>query len=376
VWIYQLYQMKILDHIVRYIVGGLFIFSGVVKINDPVGMKIKLQEYFEVFAADFTSLFHILVPAAMVIGIFLIILEILLGIAVLINYRMNISVWILLVLIVFFTFLTFYSAYFNKVTDCGCFGDAIPLTPWESFYKDAILIVMIGYLFWRRNTYIPIINLRKGNIVIGAAAGIALFIGVYAIAHLPFIDFRAYKIGDNIAVNMQPEEDPIFEYTFRKDGEHVSSEKYLLAEDGFEYVDYKIKNPGKALPKITDYNVWNDDEGDYTEQSLTGLKLLLIIQEVDNSDVDEMEEINNLVEGIVGKVEVMVLTASAAASFENFRHLYQLAVPYYFTDATVLKAMIRSDPGIMLLRDGTVLGKWHNNDVPDAEKILRLIGPG
>ena len=106
------------------------------------------------------------------------------------------------------------------------------------------------------------------------------------------------------------------------------------------------------------------------------MKLLLIIQEVDNSDVDEMEEINNLVEGIVGKVEVMVLTASAAASFENFRHLYQLAVPYYFTDATVLKAMIRSDPGIMLLRDGTVLGKWHNNDVPDAEKILRLIGPG
>jgi len=103
VWIYQLYQMKILDHIVRYIVGGLFIFSGVVKINDPVGMKIKLQEYFEVFAADFTSLFQILVPAAMVIGIFLIILEVLLGIAVLINYRMNISVWILLVLIVFFT---------------------------------------------------------------------------------------------------------------------------------------------------------------------------------------------------------------------------------------------------------------------------------
>jgi len=376
VWIYQLYQMKILDHIVRYIVGGLFIFSGVVKINDPVGMKIKLQEYFEVFTADFTDLFHILVPAAMVIGIFLVILEILLGIAVLINYRMNISAWILLVLIVFFTFLTFYSAYFNKVTDCGCFGDAIPLTPWQSFYKDAILIVMIGYLFWRRKTYDSIVDLRKGNIVIGAAAGIALFIGIYAIAHLPFIDFRAYKIGDNIAFNMQPEEDPIFEYTFRKAGELISSEKYLLVEDGFEYVDYKIKNPGKATPKITDYNVWNDDDGDYTEQSLTGLKLLLIIQEVDNSDADEMEEINSLIAGMERKVEVIVLTASAAASFENFRHHYQLAVPYYFTDATVLKAMIRSDPGIMLLRDGTVLGKWHNNDVPETEKILRLIGPG
>jgi len=105
-------------------------------------------------------------------------------------------------------------------------------------------------------------------------------------------------------------------------------------------------------------------------------KLLLIIQEVDNSDVDEMGEINSLIKGMEGKVEVMVLTASAAASFENFRHHYQLAVPYYFTDATVLKAMIRSDPGIMLLKNGTVLGKWHNNDVPDAEKILRLIGPG
>jgi len=175
---------------------------------------------------------------------------------------------------------------------------------------------------------------------------------------------------------MQPEEDPIFEYTFRKAGELISSEKYLLAEDGFEYVDYKIKNPGKVTPKITDYNVWNNDDGDYTEQSLTGLKLLLIIQEVDNSDVDEMEEINSLIESMEGKMEVIVLTSSAAASFENFRHHFQLAVPYYFTDATVLKAMIRSDPGIILLRDGTVLGKWHNNDVPEAEKILRLIGPG
>ena len=135
------------DTVIKVATGVLFIFSGLIKLNDPIGTEIKLEEYFEVFASDFGSFFKLFIPASLEIGLFLIILEVLVGFALLINYRFNITIKILLVLITFFTFLTFYSAYFDKVTDCGCFGDAIPLTPWQSFSKDLILVVFIVYLF-------------------------------------------------------------------------------------------------------------------------------------------------------------------------------------------------------------------------------------
>ena len=152
--------MIILDSIVRFIVGALFIFSGLIKLNDPIGTQIKLEEYFEVFAVDFAGFFVYLIPAALTISMLLIVLEVVLGIAVLLNYQMQKTTMVLLLLITFFTFLTFYSAYFDKVTDCGCFGDAIALTPWESFTKDLILVVLIVYLFARRKVQQVIINRR------------------------------------------------------------------------------------------------------------------------------------------------------------------------------------------------------------------------
>ena len=132
--------MKVLYTISRYFVGGLFIFSGLIKINDPVGTQIKLEEYFEVFSVDFTPLFEYLVPFTLILSVILCTLEIVIGLALLMNYKIKITSVVLLSLILFFTFLTFYSAYFNKVTDCGCFGDAIKLSPWESFTKDIMLL--------------------------------------------------------------------------------------------------------------------------------------------------------------------------------------------------------------------------------------------
>src|SRR5690606_12556954 len=138
--------MKILVTISRIIVGVLFIFSGFVKLNDPLGFSYKLQEYFseQVLNIEF------LIPFALVIAITLVIFELVLGIMLLIGYLPRFTLWSLLIMIVFFTFLTFYSAYFNKVTDCGCFGDAIPLTPWQSFYKDVILLILLFILFFIR----------------------------------------------------------------------------------------------------------------------------------------------------------------------------------------------------------------------------------
>src|SRR5262245_40866591 len=148
---------------------------------------------------------------------------------------MNLTGWVLLGLMVFFTFLTFYSAYFNKVTDCGCFGDAIKLTPWESFWKDVALMVFVLHLFWHRRRFLPVLYTRESHAVMIAAVITSFFLGGYAIRHLPFIDFRAYRVGNSIPEQMQPAEQPVIEYVFEKDGAEVSSQKFLSEAEGYKY---------------------------------------------------------------------------------------------------------------------------------------------
>jgi uncharacterized membrane protein YphA (DoxX/SURF4 family) len=364
---------KVIDQFSKFFVGGLFIFSGLIKLNDPIGTEIKLEEYFEVFANDFGSFFELFIPYALEIGIVLIVLEIVLGVAVLINYRMNLSTKILLALLVFFTFLTFYSAYFNKVTDCGCFGDAIKLTPWQSFYKDIILMVFVLHLFWYRKRYEPLLRTREGHAIIIGTTAISFFLGIYAIQHLPFIDFRAYRIGNNIQEQMKPQEAPLIEFIFEKDGEEVRSQKFLTEEEGYKYKDSRVLNVEESTAKITDYAVSSVDGEDVTQQTFTGAKLLIIIYDVKFASAKNVSQIKSLVKEIEGKVEVMVLTASSGADFEAFRHEHQLAVPYYFADATVLKTIIRSNPGLTLWVNGTVKGMWHHNDTPESAKVLDLL---
>ncbi|MCF6361030.1 MAG: DoxX family protein [Cyclobacteriaceae bacterium] len=364
--------MKVLDKIVAFLVGSLFIFSGLVKIDDPMGTQIKLGEYFEVFSSDFGQFFEWFIPFAMPIGFTLIVVEIVLGVALILHYRMKITIWALTVIISFFTFLTFYSAYFNKVTDCGCFGDAIPLTPWQSFTKDIILVVLIGYIFFRKNHLKPVLSPKIGLYTIIGSALVSIYIGFSAIRHLPPVDFRPYAIGDNIQYNMIPEEQPIFEYVFEKDGQDIVSEAYLTEKDGFTYKSHRITNEDKTIPKITDYNVWNEEVGDFTKQSLTGVKLFFISYNVNDASKGEMGDIVELVNSL-SEIETIALTSSSTTDFEKFRHTYQLAAPYFYGDATVLKAMIRSNPGLMLFKDGTVLGKWHFNDVPRAEEVRDLL---
>lgn len=365
--------MNIAVQIARFLVGGLFIFSGIIKINDPAGTAIKLEEYFTVFAADFAPFFTAFVPFALFLSVVLSVLEVVLGVAVLLNYRMRITAWVLLGLIVFFTFLTFYSAYFDKVTDCGCFGDAIKLTPWQSFIKDIILLVLVILIFLYRKTLQPILSSKASDISIGLVTALNIFLAVYAIQHLPYIDFRPYKVGNNIPRQMMPEEDPVIEYVFLKDGEQVTSKEFLSADNGYEYVESKVINEEKTIPKISDYQVTSAEGEDFTEQTFEGNKLLIIIHDANKADVENVKDINQLVAALPSSIESMVLTSSSEKVFDTFRHEVQLAVPYYFSDATVLKAMIRSNPGLMLLQQGTVLGKWHGNDVQEADKLGSLI---
>ena len=365
---------KILDQLARFFVGGLFIFSGLIKLNDPVGTEIKLEEYFEVFAEDFGSFFLWFKPYALELGMILIVLEVVLGVAVLIYYKMNLTTKVLLTLMVFFTFLTFYSAYFNKVTDCGCFGDAIKLTPWESFWKDIILMVFVLHLFWYRKKYQSALSPMVGHSAILLVTVIGFVLGIYAVLHLPFIDFRAYRIGNNIPQQMQAPEQPVFEYTFqKKDGDLVKSATYLGDTLLYKYVGVEQLNEEKTKAKITDFAVYTVEGDDVTPRTFEGAKLFIIIYDASKASGKNMDKIGQLTKDLDGKVEMMALTASAAEQFEEFRHQHQLAVPYYNADATVLKTIVRANPGITLWVNGTVKGMWHDNDTPDAAEVMELI---
>ncbi len=361
--------MKLLKEIARYPVGALFIFSGLIKINDPKGTAIKLEEYFDVFSYDFAPFFEYLIPAALFLSVVLSVLEIVLGIAVIIGYKMRISAWMLLGLIVFFTFLTFYSAYFNKVTDCGCFGDAIKLTPWESFYKDLVLLILIIIIFIYKNDYKPLYAIKWQHITIIVSTVIFTYLGIFAIRHLPFKDFRPYAIGNHLPTLMNPSEELRYEYIMEKGGETFSFEEYPTAGD-YEFKEMKLLNPD-AQPKITDLSVWTD-EGDFTDQLFQENKLLVVIYDASASSKDHLEEIALLVSQSQ-KFQPWILTSSGYEEIDALRHAYQLAIPFFYADATVLKTMVRSNPGILLLSNGVVVGKWHHNDVPDISTINRLL---
>ncbi len=371
---------KSIDLFSRILVGGLFIFSGLIKLNDPVGTEIKLEEYFEVFAVDFSSFFRVFIPYALELGLLLIVLEVVLGVAVLIQYRMKLTTAVLLVLILFFTFLTGYSAILNKVTDCGCFGDAIKLTPWQSFYKDLVLLVFILHLFWYRKSYDPVLRTRESHAMVLGVALLSFFLGIYAIRHLPFIDFRAYKIGNNIPEQMilppgAKRDSVVMTFVYRTNGRLVELTVNELnrIDSTYQFVDRKDKVVRQGdKPKITDYAVTDRDGQTVTKQTFEGAKLILVIHNVQQASVKNINRIRDLINTLDGKVDVIVLTASPETEFEMFRHEHQLAVQYYFVDATVLKTIVRSNPGLTLWVNGTVRGMWHHNDTPGAEEIIQL----
>src|ERR1700712_2103969 len=176
----------------RIIVGLLFIFSGLIKANDPLGFSYKLEEYFEVFHITFLNGF------ALSIAILLCALEMILGFALLIGVRAVSVAWGLLLLIIFFAFLTFYSAYFKVVQTCGCFGDAIPLTPWQSFSKDLVLLLLILVIFYNKTKIQPLFTAKTGDRLLLGAAVVSIGIGFYTYNCLPVIDFLPYKVGANI----------------------------------------------------------------------------------------------------------------------------------------------------------------------------------
>ena len=358
--------MKILVGISRVLVGALFIISGLVKLNDPIGFAFKLQDY---FAPDVLDL-GFLVPYSLLIAIFVVIFEVLVGVALLLGYLKKFTLWALMLMIVFFTFLTFYSAYFNKVTDCGCFGDAIPLTPWESFYKDIILLVLIIILFIGRKYIKPFFAEGTRSIIIFATFIGCLAITYHVLQHLPIIDFRPYKIGANIKDGMTVPEGapgPIYEYkwTFNINGE----EKTIVTNGEYPQVDGELVNTETKMiqegyvPPIHDFTMERNGE-DFTDQFLNEENLIVIVAySLTNTEKDGYISVKEITDrAIKNGYNVIGLSASSQEMTESLTDTYKLNFKFYFCDETTLKTIVRSNPGILELDKGTIKQKLHWND--------------
>lgn len=361
--------MKFIVAIARIVVGALFIFSGFVKLNDPVGFSYKLEEYF----GEGVLNLEFLVPYALVLAIFIVIYELLLGITLIIGYAPKFTKWSLLLMIVFFTFLTFYSAYFNKVTDCGCFGDAIPLTPWQSFYKDVILSILILIIFFNEKYIRPIFPKKSLKWIVFASIIACFIFANHVLMHLPSIDFRAYKIGVNIPENMEFPEDAqeaVYEYhwTFEVDGKqeiHTTNGSYPEVGGEFIEVETEMIEEGYT-PPIHDFSLMYDGENHIDELMQEDKLLIVIAYNLSKSETEGWSEIQSAIrKAEENGYKIIGLTASGEADIQSYSEEYNLDFRFYFADETAIKTIVRASPGLVVLENGTITNKLHWNDADD-----------
>ncbi|MFC0603936.1 BT_3928 family protein [Winogradskyella pulchriflava] len=363
--------MKYLVQISRVLVGVLFIISGFIKLNDPLGFSYKLQEY---FGSDVLNI-EFLIPYALGISVIVVVLEVVLGVFLLIGYKPKFTVWSLLLMIIFFTFLTFYSAYFDKVKDCGCFGDALKLTPWESFTKDVILLVLILILFFGIKHIKPIFSKLPTTVIALLSFVLSLWFGYHVLMHLPAIDFRAYAIGKNIQEGMAIPDDaqkPILEYTwtFNVNGEEkefITNGSYPKVDGEYIGVETKTIDEG-YIPPIQDFSIESVDE-DLTAQFLEEEKLLIIaMYNINKAEKEGVEKLKTFTDKALKKgYKVIGLTSSGEAEKQQVKTDYKLNFNFYLCDEKVIKTIVRSNPGAVILNKGTVMNKSHWNDIEDIE---------
>lgn len=363
--------MKYIVYISRILVGILFIISGLIKLNDPVGFSFKLEEYFSQGVLDL-PFFE---PYALAISIAVVIFEVLFGVILLLGFRVKFTVWSLLIMIIGFTFLTFYSAYFNKVTDCGCFGDAIKLTPWESFSKDIVLLILIVILFVGRKFITPVFRPNTIRVITLVSVVFCVIYGYYVLNHLPVVDFRPYKIGANIEDGMTVPDDapkPIYDYAWRFeiDGE----EKVIVTQGDYpsvdgEFIDVETTEVQKGYePPVHDFTIEQNGE-DFAASFFQESKLVMVIAyDLAKTNEEVYSEVKKVTDAALKKgFKVIGMSASNEQQTSKLVKDHKLNFEFYFTDETTLKTIVRSNPGVLRLENGTIQQKVHYNDLDELE---------
>ena len=359
--------MKILVALSRIFVGVLFIISGLIKLNDPIGFSYKLQEY---FSADVLNM-EFLIPFALMISVMVVVFEVVLGVFLLIGYKPKFTVYSLLAMIVFFTFLTFYSAYFDKVKDCGCFGDALKLTPWESFTKDVVLLFFILILLAGIKHIKPLFGgLFTTTLALLSFIG-SLWFGYHVLEHLPSKDFRAYKIGANIKEAMQVPEDaakPVqeFYWTFKENGTLktiTTNGAYPTVNGDFVSVDSKVIKEGYK-PAIYDFSIESAEE-DLTAHFLNQDHLIVVVsynlEKISRDGALKLKQLQDKARN--NGYKIIGLTSSGDAIKQRIKEAYKIDFDFYVCDEKALKTIVRANPGILELDQGTIKQKVHYNDI-------------
>jgi hypothetical protein len=289
-----------------------------------------------------------------------------------------------MLMIVFFTFLTFYSAYYNKVTDCGCFGDAIKLTPWGSFRKDLILLFFISILFIGEKHIKALLSRKMENMFLAIVTFFCFAFVVHTYRHLPVKDFRPYAIGNSISEGMKTcdelglpcAEEASYYIVKNKASGEVSEMLSTDYQDKWEEYDF-VEATEKTIvlqegyePPIHDFTI-SKDGADYTYSVLAEENaFLLVCYNIDKTSASEQEKINAFYAKCqAAGFSFYALCASSDDNILAFAEENNIEYPFYFTDETTLKTMIRSNPGLMHIQSGTVMGKWHYNDFPSLGDI-------
>ena len=363
---------------IRVFVGVLFIFSGLIKANDPSGLAYKMVEFFEVWDMTFMA------PWALGFSIIMIVFEIIAGVALLLGFAFRLFSFLLLLLMIFFTFLTAYAVFSGKIKECGCFGDCIPLTATQSFIKDLVLMVLVIVLFAGRKQIRPLFRSAVNTVFFVLALVFSVLIQWYTLEHLPFVDCLPYKVGNNIWDKMQPppgstpdvyQTNYVLKNAVSGETKKISDKDYISSgiwkdttwQVTGEPVTELIKK-GNATPVIQDFKVSDYEGQDYTESLLKepGYNFIFFLKDAEHASSRHIERLRALI-GKANKTNVgfFVLSANTKAQTEQFLQKNKLTADYFVIDATVCKTAMRTNPGLMLIKAGTVLGKWSYNDYPE-----------
>jgi len=376
--------MKIFVWICRILVGTLFIFSGLIKINDPVGFSFKLEEYFVVFHITWLS------PIAILLAVLICSAEIIAGFTMILGMRSRWSTWALLLIILFFSFLTFYSAWFHKVAECGCFGDAIKLTPWQSFTKNMVLLALVLVLFFNHRYIKAIFKPVFGWIFLILISACSFSMGVYTWHNLPVFDFLPYKVGaylpalTKVPPGQKGDEYQIM-YTLRSKQtgalKTLSDKEYLRTKiyENPEWVYVSASDPilvrkGYQAP-LSDFHITDDKGNDLTMDILTTKGYLVIYDEYDlsRSYLEVQPRLNEMALAAESyHVRTIGLTAVSSEDADAFSENVNPHYEFFYADETPLKSMVRANPGVVLFHSGTVVGKWNYRNLPPLSYFTAL----
>ena len=368
---------KIVTWISRLVFGAAFIFAGFTKAIDPLGSAYKFEDYFLAFGMEW--LFPIALPSAILLNT----LEFVVGFTILLGVKMRISAWLGLLFMAFFTPLTLYIALTDPVPHCGCFGDAWVITNWETFYKNLVLLAAAILIFIRKDKIPPLWSQKKDWWIAGGITVLVIWLSFYCLRNLPIIDFRPWKVGNDVTELVTPTEEVADIYLIFENKETGEKREYPADDypwddpewtQKWEYVDQRreIIQPyreaeisgfeitGKAGDDLTDFFIGYPD-----------YQFLLVAYELRTTNRDAFgEKINDFaLNAQKDGHNFIALTGSSYNYAEKFSEEVDAPYDFYQSDPIELKTIIRSNPGLVLMKDGVVLGKWHHRNIPPYNEV-------